>query len=334
LAYPVAWIFKFAPFSLAAASIFFNELTIIACFFVAQDWWKNRKLSYTVAILMATSIFTFQFSQYGSNPNFLPLFSVLFFYALEKLFNNPNSKTYQILLAICFGVATQLHAVPLLCLPLILIISIIAGKIKVSWKNALLFLLIVSLLYAPYLDFEFSHGFQNIKALAHIAYNSGFYTPLYERLIEYVGFWFIPIFSVHSFFNVIDLGGPWLFYGFITGLLAILPILKFEKKMNKPILPKVEWTPHKKTVLKYWLFIPSLVIILASSSVNGLRIYYFMMLYPLIFFLLALGLFKLAQTKRVISIAYICTLYFVLQIVQIYVYRNTVAHLLTWVVNN
>lgn len=331
LAYPITYLFHLAPFSLAAASIFFNALTIIASFYVAEKWWQNRIFSYSVALFMSTSIFTFQFSQYGSNPNFLPLFCLLFFYALERLFQKPKSLGYTALLAVCFGVATQLHAVPLLCLPLILFYSLIIRKLTITWKSAFLFLVIVGLIFYPYLFFEFTHNFPNIRALFQIAANSGFHTSLTDRMVEYLGFWFAPVLSVHQFFDIFDVAGPSLFYWFAGCLLFLLPILKFEPKFKKPILPLVKTPDNVKTIMKYWFIIPSLVIILASSNANGLRLYYFLMLYPAIFFLFTLGLFKLAQTKRVVSVVYIIFVYVVFQGAQIFIYRSAVNHLITWV---
>ncbi len=333
LAFPIAWLLNFSPYSLAAASIFYFILTISASFFAVMRWWGSRRLAYAAAALMATSIFTFQFAQYGSNPNFLPLFSLVFFYALERLLAGSRRLGPALALGLAFGFAAQLHAVPLLCLPLILLYALLRRQIRPSWRQAAVFLLVVVLVFAPYLAYEFSHNFANFRGLLAIAGGGQFHTPLAERLVEYLGFWLVPVLSVHNFFDAVAFGGAPLLAVLAMGLAGFWLVFKFAPQ-------KPEWAdgfdlstpPRLKILLEYWLIIPSLVIVLASGTANGLRIYYFLMLYPAIFFLLALGLFKMAVRGYAICALYLCGLYLILQGLQIGLYRWQVAHLITWVI--
>ena len=332
LSFPIVWLFRFAPYSLAVCSLLFFSLTIFTSFIVAKRWWQNELFAYVVIMLMASSIFTFQFSQYGSNPNYIPFFSLIFFYCLERLIAGKRSYWYTAILAASFAISAQLHIVPLLSLPIILLCLLVTRKLKPTFWDCIIFFAIVLIINAPYLYYEFTHSFVNIRTFSHsVTGGSGFYTPIWIRLLQYIGFWLVPVISIHDYFDIIYILGMDFIYYVAAALVLLLPILKYESTRLLPKQLNLSISSSVKTTLLYWLIIPSLVIVLPSASVNGLRIYYFLMLYPLIFFLMAWGLLKLWQKGFVRSVAYLCLIYAILQITQIYEYRHVVHGLITWV---
>jgi len=328
LLYPFAKITNFALWSLPLASVFYGCLFILLIFFVVKKWWQNFEMAYLAAALAATSTLTVQFAKYASNPNFIPLFCLLFFYSLERLVGGTAKRYWQtFLLALSFGVAIQLHAVPLICLPVILIALFVSNRLKFSPAQWALFLAVILATNGMYIFYEITHNFENLKSLAHIGAGANIYAPFSEHFIQYLGFWVSSIISVNPFFNIpLILGIPFYTF-FVMVLILFYAVFKYNHARLKPAAVKPQTQPSVKLVIKYWLIVPSLILLLPLGALAGLRIYYFFILSPLVFILLALGLWRLLYRGYGILVYYLLVVYFIMQAGQMYVYYQLVSQL-------
>ncbi len=326
LAYPFARLLNFAPFSLAVASLFFTLATLVLSFFVIKKWWRSDLLAFTTIFFMAVSILNIQLEKYGSNPNFIPFFSLLFFYALQQLMEQPANWRFVALLATSFAIITQLHAVPMVAMPVILLLILINKKIKIKIKSAGLFIAITILLYSPYLFYELTHKFSNFHGLFYIARGHNTGSQILFHFIQYFGFWISPWLSIHTFFDIASLLGTKFYVLFSCALLGIIPVLHFNLKHPNYILDEQSLSvlPSVKTVISYWLVVPSLILLLPIGATNNFQIYYFFIFSPLIFFLMALGLVALLNKGLHLLSSYLVLVFIIFQIVQIYLYNQFV----------
>lgn len=328
LLYPFAYLFNFSLYSLACASLFFSIATLMLSFYVIKKWWSSEPLAYITIIIMSLSILNFQLAKYGSNPNFIPFFSLLFFYSFERLVNKPNQVFFTILMSISFAVATQLHLVPLLALSLVFIIAVTKRALRFDLKNLLLFLSITIIIYSPYLYYEFTHHFENIRNLFQISENSLGLSKYFIRFSEYVTFWLAPFLSVHSFFNVFLLLKAKYVLLIIAIFLPIIPILNYNLKKPKfiDIDTSIHFTKSVKTTISYWLIAPSIILLL-PTTVEDYQIYYFFIFLPLIFFLYGLGFIFLLKRGLHLIFSYLAGIFLILQLIQIFLYNQLVLKL-------
>ena len=192
---PMFLLFWGHPFSLIFTGIIFSVLTVYAFYKILLLWFNSRSAAITGALFMALSVYSLHLASYVSNPNFLPLFALWYFYYLTKVLQSrtaafnvssrPRSAsdewrvpsthsqmhsgsvgmTDYIYLGLAFGLATQLHATAAVILPLVSIAAIITQKYKPKPKTAAIFLAAVIFTYLPYLFFEFANNFSNLKRL-------------------------------------------------------------------------------------------------------------------------------------------------------------------------
>lgn len=319
LYFPLAYIFCFTPYSLAVTSLFFSILTILLGFFIIKSWGKNNWLAILFVFIMTFSMGDIQFAKYGSNPNIIPFFAILFFYSLKNLYDNHEPLLNTFILSISFGVATQLHIVPLICLSIILIISIITKKIKIKTKNLSIFILTNLILYFPYILYEATNNFYDLKQLIVFTQGTGYSASFFSRLGDFVGFLISPVISTNNFFNVpILIGTPFICL-IVALMLLISPAMHLDKKLSikEKSYPKIE--SNLKIILKLWFVVPAIVLLMPINNIVTLHPYYFFMLSPLLFFVYTILIYKLFLKGWRVTAAYLLFLFLVLQLVQ-YVY--------------
>jgi len=207
-------------------------------------------------------------------------------------------------------------------LPLMLLSVIVFKKLKLSVKLWLLFVVICLALNSPYLYYEFTNNFSNIRALFLLAGGDNIYLPISTRLVEYFGFWLSPAILVNPMFDIVDIIG----YKFVAALgilcLPIIYFLRFDIKNPKTLSWNLNLTPihNLRFVLWLWFLVPSIVLLLPMGSTFGLRLYYFFTLCPLIFFIYGLGWLKLLQKQYIRTAYYLAAVFFLLQAFQIIVF--------------
>lgn len=328
LIYPFVKIGNFALSTLAFSSLFFSLATITLCFFVVKSWWRSDLLAYLVTSLMAFSIFTFQLVQYGSNPNLVPFFGLLFFYALKQFLDEGQRFYSTLLLGLSFGIATQLHAVPFVSLPVILLVFAVKYFRRLNWKLIAIFLFVTALTYIPYLYSEFTSGFVNTKALFEISTSQNNYAPLSYRLVDFMSFLLLPVLSLNSYFNVVTELSSMTFLIFAIALFFFAVIFFYNLRNRKFFsLPNLSFSKDLKNVLLLWGLIPSAVLLVPIGGIIALHYYYFLILYPLLFILLGIGLYKMLQNGLHLAVGYMGIGFLGLQFYQIYLYHQLISNI-------
>ncbi len=327
LAFPFVKILDFKLYSLALTSAFFMLLCVIGSFVLIKDWFKNEILAFLTFASMAISIMTFQLTKYGSNPNFIPFFIVLFFYSLRKLIDEPKNLMQTIILAVSFAVLTQLHAVTLLAIPIILVLTYITTNLKrVPIRSIIVFLFVNLVLYYPYLHYEFTHHFSNTQALMHLSNGAnGSWEMYYSHLIQFVSFFINPILSTHSFFDALDIGGTW-FTILVAVVFGLAPIVWIVNKRHRKYLFSeiIHADAITKKLLWFWFLVPAIIFILPLGRTSNFQYYYFFILYPIVFGPFAYGLIWLFRQGLNYTVIYCILAFLLLQALQIYLYINFV----------
>lgn len=108
------------PWEAAYPDLLFSVLTIPLFYFFLKEFFSKR-WSLAIAASYAVCFFAIQYSRFAWNPNSLPFFNLLFFYALLKFFGSSDKKRKILWTAaagISYAIASQLHFVCLLGFPI------------------------------------------------------------------------------------------------------------------------------------------------------------------------------------------------------------------------
>jgi len=229
------------------------------------------------------------------NPGVLPLFTVLFMWALYSVVLKGCSRSTIALLAL-LAVLMQIHftAVSFAALALL---AFAVFRPKVRLQDALIGLALFLLLYSPYLYYEFSHRFENLKALLSFTI---FDQALGEQralagVVKNVGSLFSgslrgfireeqwPPFFLKGFFLLYGLAAFFFTCGI---LLCLCRLLRYWKR------PEVseEGENRRTALLLMWLIIPILIV---GSKKTGVWWYHLDLLYPSQFIFIAMALLSL-----------------------------------------
>ena len=291
LYFPFALVSGFRPYSLALGSLFFSLLTIALAFHAAGRWFKDRQVAWLAALLLSVSALDVQFAKYGSNPNTLPFFALLFFFQLEKFVRGRQRGADAFILGLAFAVATQLHSVAFVSLPLALLAVMIATRAKgVRPRDLLMFAAAAGALYLPFFAAEISNRFADLIGLFHLAGGSSVYGTFPNRFAEAGAFWlsllvrFVPVFIDHPVAGVCYLSAN-----------TALVVTAWYADSRRRSVTAAAAAASVKTILACWLAVPMAVLLLPIGGVNNLPVYYFPMLIPLGYLLSALGLARLME---------------------------------------
>lgn len=156
-----------SPPVFAYPDLLFSILVIPLFFFFLKLFFKN-----TVALLV-TALFAFnfviiQFSRFAWNPNSIPFWTLLTFYALLRAVDEKkkNKKYLWItLVAIGWAVAGQLHFVTLAAIPLAVFFFLLwTGKWRnFRWKEAVMVIVLMMIFFAPVILSDIKMSGDNAK---------------------------------------------------------------------------------------------------------------------------------------------------------------------------
>lgn len=271
--------------AIAAAFIgFLNFLAVCACYFLCRKLF-NKGIAVVSVLLFAFSPWAVVLSRKIWPQDVLPLFNIGFIYCLYLVFKNQKSKAILpavILLALLPGF--HLTAVTLFAL---LFISMLLVLGRINWKYFILGIILVLIMYFPYLRHEYLYEKANWanQITGNKEFNFGVFAgslkiAAYENLNYHLG---LPV-SV-SFFG--DLILTLLRFLFFIGLGSSLTGM-FKKCARKDAFPyfyihfNIEYL-----LIVLWYIVP--VLLFCFESIESYP-HYFMILYPVQFIMIALGL--------------------------------------------
>lgn len=260
-------------------------LTGVVLLYVTWRWYKDPSVVCVVAGLYGFSILTFQLSQYVSNPNFVPLCALLFFYSVERSMHLLPGERYGwiLLAAISFGAGTQLHAAA--CIGMVA-----AGLVSLKWLRPRIMeygigLLVITSMYVPYISYEYIHGFPNARGLLTLLTGPHLYISFFDRVLGYIQFWVSTVLSTHGFFNVLGLSSKYFFVIFVCALCVIPFLVHLNKRALCPAPQVFRPLNSAQTVMRIWFLVPSIIYLLPIGTLGGLQIYYYVLFMPLAFIL-------------------------------------------------
>ena len=155
------------PAVLAYPDVFFSILSIPLFFFFLRLHFKK------LPSLLATAAFAFSFlaveySRFAWNPNSAPFWILLCLFGVLKFGREEKKRKKYLwagLAAASLGIASQMHFLVFLALPVIVALYLAwsGNWRKLDWKNVLLALLVLVILYLPMILSEVKTGGDNAK---------------------------------------------------------------------------------------------------------------------------------------------------------------------------
>lgn len=230
------------PQKAAYPDLFFSILTIPLLFLFSRKFF-SRNWSLAITAAYAVCFYAIQYSRFAWNPNSLPFFNLLFFYALLNFFDTSEKRKkilWTIIIGVSYAIASQLHYVCLFSLPMASGVIIIFRRVffKKSIISVLKYFPIVIIVfiffYIPVIlsDMQ-TNGNNALNFLASFGKKSS--DSAFWDLIKKDTFNFSKYFLI-IFFGIIDaskkayqLFGLLILSGFIAGT-YFLKKLKDEKK--------------------------------------------------------------------------------------------------------
>lgn len=315
---PFFILFNGHPFSLIFTGILFSVLTVYAFFKILLLWFNNRAAALTGALFMALSIYSLHLTSYTSNPNFLPLFVLWYFYYLTKILGKSGQRNDYLLLGLALGLATQLHATAMIVLPPVTLACVIIHKYKFRLRPTLIFLSAIILTYIPYLAFELTHGFLNFKRLfvlgareldgSHYASGVSAIWNFFQGTLTPFNYWY-------SYSNI----QPNSLY-LIVALFAIIALGSmlrqvFKKRSLQPNNFKI--SKIGRTIILAWTLITCVVLLLFA---RGAHDHYIIILWPVPIIILTYTVFWLKSRFGVFNS--LVALIIVTSLLQIYSFYN------------
>jgi 4-amino-4-deoxy-L-arabinose transferase-like glycosyltransferase len=159
---------NFAPYGATLASSFFSLLSLPMLYALCKRWFLDPWVAALAVVIQSMALFDIQNAYYLSNPNLLPFFVLAFLYLLTLVVEGKKSLFAYALLGLAAGIAAQLHATALVLLPVILIWVFYRYRIWPNLTRAAAFCLFFLLPAAPYIIYNFQHGFGVFFALLNI----------------------------------------------------------------------------------------------------------------------------------------------------------------------
>ena len=163
-----------SPAIVVIPDLLFSILSIPLLFLFLREFF-SKKYSLLLTAGYTLCFFEIQYARFAWNPNSLPFFNLLFFYAVFKLFQADNNRAktwWAILVGVAYAVASQLHFVSLLSLPVAMVVIFLVRKFFFKnkkenwWKYLGIIILICSIFYIPVIlsDLQ-SHGNNTLNFL-------------------------------------------------------------------------------------------------------------------------------------------------------------------------
>jgi hypothetical protein len=164
LEYLSALVFGGSPAGMAGFVVVFSILSVPLFYFFLRRYFP-KPLSLGLTLLFSVSAYFVMYGRFAWNPNLLPFFILLGFYALLRAVDHNEMKKGLWFLVSVFSLvlATHFHFLAFLALPMIFLALLIVRRPKFSWKIWLGAIAISLVLYLPMILNESETNFANTK---------------------------------------------------------------------------------------------------------------------------------------------------------------------------
>lgn len=146
-----------------AMGIIFLSVATIGIFFLFVRRVFSDRIALGLTAILSVSEFFVMYGRFAWNPNPLPFFILLGLYALLRSVDSREERRnlWFLLCIAMFGIASQLHFLAFISLPLILVIFLLLRRPRYAWKTWIGAFGIIALLYFPVVLNEIETGGQN-----------------------------------------------------------------------------------------------------------------------------------------------------------------------------
>ena len=159
-----AKIFGGTPAAMASFNLIFSILAI-PLFYLFVRRFFSRRISVALLSIFSISLFLILYSRFAWNPNSLPFFILLTFYALLRMVDAGENKKgrWVIVASAALAITTQLHFVAFLAIPIVVIIFLLLKRQKLKFIHWMAAILIFIFFYIPPIINDIKTGGANIK---------------------------------------------------------------------------------------------------------------------------------------------------------------------------
>src|SRR6266700_605670 len=306
IAHPPGIIYLFMPLAALSANplwgavlvgIFTTATALLTYFFTRRYY--GRFAGIIATLLYATAAKPLNYARFIWQPNLMPPFVVLFVFALfwgvvER------RKGWLFPALVLFGVLYQMHPITfLLAIPLLVAVVLAPGTAR--WRDLLLALVLLFIIFFPYLIWEIYTRFADAHILLALAKQ---HAHIDTQAIHFYRLFLSPYdqlpTNMHSFVLIFTIVVPLLALGgFITAGILLLRT-RNGQDTESPLadlpgwLTKLRASPYRcgLLVLLTWQIVPLLIL---SRHTIDLHAQYFFMLMPGPFILMGLFLSKVVE---------------------------------------
>lgn len=164
-----AKIFGNTPAGMAVFNLIFSVLSL-PLFYLFMRRYFDKKISVALFFLFSISLFLIMYSRFAWNPNSLPFFIMLTFYALLRVVDNDEKKKgmWLVVAAASLAVTTQLHFVAFLAIPAISVAFLVIKRPKIKLVYWIAAISLFIFFYIPPIINDIKTGGDNISEFAKV----------------------------------------------------------------------------------------------------------------------------------------------------------------------
>jgi len=275
------WLSNLDPVGPAIMVACFGVLAIFMVYLIGRDF-VNKEVGFFASALYAVSFPIIIHTRSSWNPNPMPFFALLSYYALFRALRDKNGK-WLMVIGVSLGIAIQLHYMAIALIASIFLILLLF-RIKFSLKEYVFAFFSFCLLLSPQIIFEFRHHFVNSKALFDFFLGQGKFKD--ESGIGLDRLVFLPL-LVRLFERFVAFGNT--FIGTILAVVSSLTVIivLFKEKLFRT-------KNLGLSILFLWLLFGVMIIPLYRGTIHD---HYLGFLFPVPFLFTGFLLSKILKTK-------------------------------------
>jgi 4-amino-4-deoxy-L-arabinose transferase-like glycosyltransferase len=168
--YLSALVFGDTPFGIAAIMALFG-IAAIPLFYLFSKRYFSKRDSLLLTLLFSVSGFLVMYSRFSWNPNSLPFWGLLTFYALLRATSEEEKKPgwWFVAFACALAIATQMHFLALVIFSAISALFLLYKRPRIKLKFWAVAVVLVLFLYSPAIANDVMTGGDNIKQILKVA---------------------------------------------------------------------------------------------------------------------------------------------------------------------
>lgn len=314
------------PISVAWFTTVLNILAIFLFFMFVKRYFGSIA-AFISSLFFIVSPIMISFSRTPWHSSMMTPFIILYYYCLFDLIINNNSVNF-IALLILWGLLFQLHFIAIFILPAFFI-SIIIFKPQIYLRYIIVGIIALCSLFLPYLLYEISHNFVNTKLILEAFLSANGSGKMVEIInLHTINFFFRSLFP--GLKDYLEDYSGWLGQYYLFYLLMLIGALNLTL-FSFGIFSYIKQRSKEKTLLLLSIFMPILIMsFLNFDKLNGLKIRYFSIIFPLLYIIMSLGFIKAyeiikdcgTRLKNILSSLLVSILFLSVIVYSVYCYRT------------